>query len=237
MLSIYWRERNLRIHCGYYMGAIDSKEGKQLKTAYKNFQNDNGLKADGIYGGATDTKLVDVIKNLQNLLNKFGYKLTVDGFAGDSTENCLADFQSKHGLKVDKIAGQATYNALNGSTPQPQPTPSGYKCKYFKDSEFACPCCGKNITKDNIKMIADQIREHFGRPAIITSGTRCEKHNREVGGVSGSYHVKGSAIDIYVQGVSGATLQSYCQTIVGSGKARYTYYITGQASHIDCGNM
>ena len=37
--------------------------------------------------------------------------------------------------------------------------------------------------------------------------------------------------------VSGAELQSYCQTIVGSGKARYTYYITGQASHIDTGGM
>ena len=44
-------------------------------------------------------------------------------------------------------------------------------------------------------------------------------------------------IDIYVEGVSGAELQSYCQTIVGSGKARYTYYITGQASHIDTGSM
>lgn len=237
MLSVKQRQLNLRTHCGYYMGSIDGKEGKGTKSAYKNFQKDNGLKADGIYGPATDSKLISVIKNLQNLLNNKGYKLSVDGCAGDATINAIKDFQKRNGLSVDGIAGQATYNALNGSSPQPQPTPGGYKCKYFKDSEFACPCCGKNITKDNIKMIADQIREHFGRPAVITSGTRCEKHNREVGGVAGSYHVKGSAIDIYVQGVSGATLQSYCQTIVGSGKARYTYYITGAASHIDCGNM
>lgn len=239
MLNISWRERNLRIHCAYYMGRIDGIEGNGLKRAYLNFQRDNGLNADGIYGPATDTKLVQVIKNLQRLLCNKGYKLSIDGLAGDGTVQALKSFQSKNGLPVDGIAGMQTYAKLNGGTPTPSPSP--YKCKYFKDSEFTCQCgCGLNLQKSGIKQIADQIREHFGRPAIITSGTRCVKHNREVGGVAGSYHTTGNAIDIVVTGVSGSEVLAYCKTIVASGKARYTYGGTaqmGNATHIDTGGL
>lgn len=232
MLSIKQRELNLRTHCGYYMGSIDGIEGNGLKNAYRNFQRDNGLVADGIYGNATDNKLIAVIKNLQNLLNKHGYSLSVDGIVGNATINALKDYQSKNGLSVDGIAGKQTYDKLNSN-----PTPSHYNCKYFKDSEFTCKCgCGLNLQKDGIKRIADEIREHFGKPATITSGTRCAKHNKEVGGVSNSWHMKGNAIDIVVSGVSGSQLLNYTKQIVGSGRARYTYLITGNAVHIDTGN-
>lgn len=238
MLTIKQRQSNLRTHYGYYTGKIDGIEGKNTKTAYRNFQRDNGLEVDGKYGPQTDAKLISVIKNLQSLLNNKGYNLGVDGVAGNATAGAVKDFQKNNGLVVDGIAGAKTYAKLNESKPTPQPSSGGYKCKYFDDKEFACKCgCGLNLQKDGIKRIADQIREHFGRPAIITSGTRCVAHNKRVGGVSGSYHTTGNAIDIYVEGVSGAELQSYCQTIVGSGKARYTYYITGKASHIDTGSM
>lgn len=237
MLNISWRERNLKAHCGYYTGAIDGIEGKGLKNAYKNFQKDNGLVADSIYGPATDLKLISVIKNLQQLLRNKGYNIGVDGLAGDSTTNAIKDFQSKNGLSVDGIAGQKTYEKLNGSTP----TPSKYTCKYFKDSEFTCKCgCGLNLQKNGIKKIADEIREHFGRPAIISSGTRCVKHNKEVGGVAGSYHTTGNAIDIIIPGISGSEVLAYTKQIVAQGRARYTYGGTkqmGQAVHIDDGSF
>lgn len=239
MLNISWRERNLRVHCGYYMGRIDGIEGTNLKRAYLNFQRDNGLVADGIYGQNTDNKLVEVIRNLQNLLNKYGYGLAVDGLAGNGTVDALKDYQSKNGLPVDGIAGMQTYAKLNGGSPTPAPT--HYTCKYFKDSEFTCKCgCGLNLQKDSIKRIADEIREHFGRPAIISSGTRCAKHNREVGGVAGSYHTKGTAIDIIIPGVSGADVLAYTKQIVAQGRARYTYGGTkqmGSATHIDTGTL
>ena len=203
MLSVIWRERNLRIHYGYYMGEFDDVEGPKLKNAYGKFQRDNGLAVDKIYGPQTDAKLISVIKNLQSLLNKHGYNLEIDGYAGENTYNALGDFQSKNGLVVDKIAGTQTYAKLNESTPEPQPSSGGYKCKYFKDSEFTCECgCGLNLEKDGIKRIADEIRENFGRLMIITSGTRCVKHNREVGGVQGSYHTTGNAIDFVIPGVN-----------------------------------
>lgn len=233
MISVRQRQLNLRTHCAYYMGVIDGIQGNGTKRAYLNFQRDNGLVADGIYGPATETKLIEVIRNLQQLLCNKGYKIAIDGLVGNGTINALKDFQSKNGLPVDGIAGMQTYNKLNGSTPTPQP--SKYTCKYFKDSEFKCPCCGLNLEKNGIKQIADEIREHFGRPAIITSGTRCVKHNREVGGVSNSWHLYGNAIDLVVQGISGQQLLNFCQEIVNRGSARYTYLISGQAVHIDDG--
>ena len=233
MLSIRQRELNLRAYYYYYKGNIDGIEGNGLKSAYKNFQRDNNLVVDGIYGSNTENKLLLCIKNTQSILNKYGYNLVVDGIVGDATINAIKDFQGKHGLAVDGIAGKQTFVLLeNGGKTQK------YTCKYFKDSEFTCKCgCGLNIQKDGIKRIADDIREHFGKPAIITSGTRCVKHNRVVGGVDNSFHTKGNAIDIYINGVSGEDLLFYCKTLVSKGLARYTYLITGNAVHIDTGNL
>ena len=48
----------------------------------------------------------------------------------------------------------------------------------FSSSEFQCPCCGA------------------GGALTITSGYRCASHNEEVGGVPGSAHTTGQAVDI-----------------------------------------
>lgn len=43
------------------------------------------------------------------------------------------------------------------------------------------------------------IREYVGRPVIITSGYRCERLNKAVGGVNNSQHLTGQAADFIVQ--------------------------------------
>jgi len=68
--------------------------------------------------------------------------------------------------------------------------------KYFKKEEFACPCCGKNEIKDEFLEKLDEAREIAGVPFVITSGYRCSKHNKEVGGSPTSSHLKGLAADI-----------------------------------------
>ena len=50
-------------------------------------------------------------------------------------------------------------------------------------------------------LIADflqPLRNKLNKPIVITSGYRCEKLNKLVGGVSNSAHKNGSAVDIYV---------------------------------------
>lgn len=43
--------------------------------------------------------------------------------------------------------------------------------------------------------LLDPIREKFATPMIITSGYRCEKLNRLIGGKNNSQHMKGEAVD------------------------------------------
>ena len=54
----------------------------------------------------------------------------------------------------------------------------------------------------NLKILCTQIlepaRQRFGHPLTITSGFRCLKLNRLVGGQPNSYHLKGMAADIRI---------------------------------------
>ena len=54
----------------------------------------------------------DDVKYLQNLLNYYGYTVTVDGIFGKKTEAAVKQFQKSRKLKVDGIVGQKTWNAL-----------------------------------------------------------------------------------------------------------------------------
>ena len=70
---------------------------------------------------------------------------------------------------------------------------------YFKDSEFACKCGGCESKKMDQGLVGSlNIARHFADiPFSITSGYRCEVHNKAVGGKSTSSHVKGLAVDIH----------------------------------------
>ena len=52
------------------------------------------------------------VRWLQYELNRQGYKLIVDGYAGNLTIGAVMDFQRKNGLTVDGICGEKTRAAL-----------------------------------------------------------------------------------------------------------------------------
>jgi uncharacterized protein YcbK (DUF882 family) len=66
----------------------------------------------------------------------------------------------------------------------------------FDMDDFNCPCCGQNKMLDRTILMLQWARTEARIPFIITSGYRCEKHNKEIGGVTGSEHVRGEAVDI-----------------------------------------
>ena len=212
MLNIKQRQMNLNF-LNYATGGIDGIEGAKTKSAYRAFQRDFGLAVDGIYGPNTDTKLVEVIKDIQAKIGA-----GVDGVAGDDTKSKCKEYQGNNGLAVDGICGISTRNSLNNQGL------NWNSIRHFRKSEFTCKCgCGLNNIDLKLVEILDNIREHFGKPVIVTSGCRCSTHNKRVGGVQGSRHVLGKASDIYVQGVSSIELLKYTQSLVNQGKARYTY--------------
>jgi hypothetical protein len=68
--------------------------------------------------------------------------------------------------------------------------------KNFDYSEFDCPCCHKNQTVIDFIKKLQIARDYSGIPFKINSGYRCARHNKAVGGVINSAHLKGMAADI-----------------------------------------
>jgi len=55
-------------------------------------------------------------REIQSLLNNFGYNLVVDGIVGQKTISAIKDFQAKHGLVVDGVVGPKTMAALQSNS-------------------------------------------------------------------------------------------------------------------------
>ena len=69
--------------------------------------------------------------------------------------------------------------------------------RHFKYEEFTCKCgCEVNAISKPLVLMLDDARELAKIPFKINSGFRCVKHNKKVGGVKDSSHVKGLAVDI-----------------------------------------
>ena len=74
--------------------------------------------------------------------------------------------------------------------------------EHFNESELACNCgCDLYIENVSLLIVLENVRENFNKPVTITSGTRCRKHNEEIGGKKGSKHVLGQAADIVVKDI------------------------------------
>ena len=72
--------------------------------------------------------------------------------------------------------------------------------RYFARSEFVCSCCGKEDMDYDFVEVMDRLRETLGRRLIVTSGWRCKRYNKKVGGKQNSAHLLGIAADITVVG-------------------------------------
>ena len=68
--------------------------------------------------------------------------------------------------------------------------------KHFKAHEFRCKHCGEILIESGLIKILERLREHLGKPVVVTSAYRCRVHNKRVGGVPNSAHVRGYAVDI-----------------------------------------
>ena len=62
---------------------------------------------------------------------------------------------------------------------------------------------------DLIFYVLQPLREKLGTPIVITSGYRCDKVNKLVGGVATSQHTKGQAVDIQTKKMSTQELFNY----------------------------
>ena len=195
---------------------------------------------EGITGG-----LLMTVKQKQCLLEYLGYYApengnrvnNVDGIWGSASEAATRHFQVDYGLVADGIFGSLTEQRIkdvivNGECA----TVDWERVKYFGRGEFMCNCGGKYCdgfpAEPNpiLVTVADRVRGHFGAEAFVSSGVRCQQHNTNVGGVMGSRHLTGKAMDFCVSGKMAAEVLEY---VLAQPEIRYAYDIDGRYVHMD----
>ena len=106
--------------------------------------------------------------------------------------------------------------------------------KNFKVKEFKSKCGADEILIDVafVQNFLQKIRDHFNKPVIIHSGYRSLAHNRAVKSKDTSFHPKGRAFDIRIEGVKTIEIAQYAERI---GIKGIIWYDTGFV-HIDSRN-
>lgn len=195
------------------------------------------------------------MKQVQNLLQYLGYyEGNVDGIYGPKTRDATGEFQTAYAsIGFDGIPGPETEAALLDAVatgkyfkpapeeapeqPQEEPDSDDFWAgiKYFNREEFRCKCGGKYCDgfpaepQPGMVYLADAAREYFGRPGRVVSGLRCSEWNRIQGGTANSQHMYGEAVDLRIDGVSGADLLTFINKQPG---VRYAYAINSTNVHI-----
>lgn len=211
---------------GYYFAGIDGIWGAGSIAATKAFQQDNGLTPDGDFGPLTEAKSMEVVRWIQEAVGA-----AVDGLAGPNTVSATITFQRSNGLEADGIAGPMTRAKILELEAD-----FWDEIKYFDREEFRCNCGGKYCDgfpaepDRNLVKVADRVRKHFGKAAIISSGVRCKTHNANVGGVANSRHTTGKAMDFRIVGKTAAQVLAYVQK---QPEIAYSYAIDGNYVHMD----
>lgn len=90
--------------------------------------------------------------------------------------------------------------------------------RHFKVREFACKDGSQVVFIDDyLYTVLDILRHKLGKPVIITSGYRTPWWNAKCGGAKYSYHMRGMAADIRVDGMSAKELAKELDKIVPNG--------------------
>jgi len=83
----------------------------------------------------------------------------------------------------------------------------------FNLREFQCKCCQCVKIHSELVRKLQRLRKSIKSSIIVTSGYRCERHNREVGGAVDSKHLYGLAADIMCNDISKNELFIECMKI------------------------
>lgn len=183
----------------------------------------------------------------QCLLKYLGYyDGSIDGSWGAKSIAATKALQTANGLNPDGVFGERTEEiaksaVFHGKFKETQKTIANNgdfwdSIKYFERNEFKCKCGGKYCNgypvepNELLVTVADRVRGHFGKTAHVSSGVRCNQHNANVGGVSGSRHKSGKAMDFRIIGKSANEVLAYVNK---QPEIRYAYAIDGSYVHMD----
>jgi len=138
--EIVKKYQNRLIALGYLSGKADGNFGLSTQNAIRAFQSRNDQVVDGYLGPDTRSLMdsenakpfgmrlgeqSDDVKNMQNLLVKYGYlpQDKASGYFGELTKDAVIAFQSVNGLGTDGTAGAKTLQLLQSGTAKSKPKP------------------------------------------------------------------------------------------------------------------
>ena len=224
MMSTF-RQQCLLLYLGYKPGMPDDIRGTLTADAIEDFQRDNGLVHDRIWGTKTEAKARynfdhDVFKPEQEV--------------ADTTTPATATGEASSTAASDKASVTVTKTGTFWDN-----------IKHFTRTEFRCPCrkwCNGFPVEpqEGLVRFLDEMRDALGHEIVVVppdghsggSGVRCDKYNATLSGsASNSTHKQGRAADFSVRGVSDATVASYLATAKATGKIAYWYKIANGAFH------
>jgi len=91
----------------------------------------------------------------------------------------------------------------------------GDMTRNFSRAEFRCKDqCGADHINMMLVQILQAVRDHFGVPVTVSSGVRCARRNKKVGGAKHSQHLLGNAADIQVAGVAPKTVAAFAASLM-----------------------
>ena len=167
-------------------------------------------------------------KKRQEYLQYLGfYTGKIDGKEGPLTKKAYKKLQDTYFIrKKDKDGkyGKNTDTLLRNAYKVK------YYCKDFELKEFMCKCKGKYCTgypaelDKDLLIYTQDVRDENGATKI-ESGLRCTTHNKKVGGVAGSKHTKGKAVDFQNAKVckSMTTKKKFINEYILKTEANYSY--------------
>ena len=138
--DIVKKYQNRLIALGYLSGEADGNFGLSTQNAIRAFQSRNDQVVDGYLGPDTRNLMdsdnakpfgmrlgeqSDDVKNMQNLLVKYGYlsRDKASGYFGELTKEAVVAFQSVNGLGTDCTVGAKTLQLLQSGSAKSKPKP------------------------------------------------------------------------------------------------------------------
>ena len=87
--------------------------------------------------------------------------------------------------------------------------------QHFKVQEFACKDGSQVVFIDDyLVSILDILRNQVGKPVYINSGYRTPTRNKAINGAKYSYHMRGMAADIRVEGMTAKEIANKLDKII-----------------------
>jgi hypothetical protein len=190
---------------GYNTGGVDGIWGDKSRNATEQCQEDLGIPADGVWGQQTETAVLEAV-----------YTYDVDAPVPEA-DTSLTD------SNVGKTELELLFDGIRYWSPEE------FRCRC---GEYHAPYCdGFPVLPDRTLLeLVDDLRHNAGRPGHRSSGIRCYQHNIDQGGVADSRHLKGKALDFFIEGMTGNQL---LKAALADPRTRYAYIIEGQWVHVD----